>query len=121
MRKLVLVVSRALFDLIRDGTEDEVRLKKAAYWTRRLFKKDGSTRDFDIVAVKDSPKRSARRVQLGFSGIAEAGGNYIIQVKSHVVEKPAEPPTSRVTKPPQRVPRDPSARADRSAQNDPSA
>jgi hypothetical protein len=118
MRKLVLVVSRALFDLIRDGREDEVRLKKAAYWTRRLFKKDGSPRDFDIVAVKDSPKQSGRRIELGFGGVTEVGGKYVIQLKKHVAE---EPPSLRETKPPQRVPRDPSARGDRSAQNDPSA
>jgi hypothetical protein len=118
MRKLSLVVSRTLFDLIRDGREDEVRLKKAAYWTRRLFKKDGSARDFDIVAVKDSPKRGARRIEVGFSGVKEIGTKYVIRVKRQVAE---EPPSLGETKPPKRLPRDPSARFDPSAQNDRSA
>ena len=69
MRVLRMTLKRRWFDLIASGKKKEEYREIKPYWRSRLFNKDGSVKQYDLVEFKNGYNRNSPTVTLDWRGV----------------------------------------------------
>lgn len=71
---LHLTIKKRWFDMIASGEKKEEYRDIKPYWNIRLFNKDGSVRDYDIVKIRNGYSPDSPFIYVEFKGLKEKEG-----------------------------------------------
>ena len=80
MKTLYLTLHKRWFDEILAGTKKIEYREIKPYWTRRLFNKDGTPKQFDEISFRNGYSKNCRRMRVEFLGIRTEKEEYEISL-----------------------------------------
>lgn len=81
MKILHLTLKKKWFDMHLSGEKNIDYRDIKPYWTKRLFNKDGSPKDYDVIVMKNGYSKNAPELTAVFLGVYEGVCNIEIAPK----------------------------------------